>query len=130
TGPGVSLTLTNPGTPIFGPFAVTVQFTEPVAGVTSNQFVVSNGQVAGLSGSGATYTITINPQVKGRVSVQFPSGKILGVTGASNYASNPLQVDYDPLNQFLSTWLPFDEGVGMTTIDASGHGNPGTLVNM
>jgi mono/diheme cytochrome c family protein len=130
TGPGVALTLSNATALVFGPFSLIVQFTEPVTGVTANQFLVSNGQVTALSGSGATYLLTLNPQVKGRVSVQYPSGLVNGSTGASNYASNPLQVDYDPLNQFLTTWLPFEEGAGMTTADASGHANPGTLINL
>ena len=39
-------------------------------------------------------------------------------------------MSYDPLNQFLSTWLPFDEGTGTTTADASGKGNSGALLNM
>jgi glucose/arabinose dehydrogenase len=130
TGPGVSLALANPGALIYGSFAVTVQFTEPVSGVTANQFIVSNGQVIGLSGSGANYALNISPQVNGRVSIQYPSSQVVGSTGAGNYASNPFQVDYDPLNQFLSTWLPFEEGLGTTTADASGHGNAGTLVNM
>src|SRR5262249_21063245 len=44
--------------------------------------------------------------------------------------SNPLFLSYDPLNQFLSTWLPFEEGSGTVTADASAHGNPGTLYNL
>ncbi|MDB6112540.1 MAG: hypothetical protein JWR69_4290, partial [Pedosphaera sp.] len=129
-GPGVSLGLANPGTLISGPFAVTVQFTEPVSGGAADQFTISNAQATSLTGSGATYTLNIDPQVKGPVSIQYPSGQIVGATGAGNYASNPFQVNYDPLNQVLSTWLPFEEGFGTTTADVSGHSNPGTLVNI
>ncbi|HXI70310.1 MAG TPA: LamG-like jellyroll fold domain-containing protein [Verrucomicrobiae bacterium] len=129
TGPGVALTLTN-GAPIYGPFTVNVQFTEPVSGVLSGQFIVDNGQITSLTGSGQAYTIVINPQVKGAVNLQYAAGQVTGATGQGNYASNPLAVNYDPLNLFLSTWLPFDEGTGTTTADASGHDNSGTLLNM
>ncbi len=129
-GPGVTLALTNPGSLIAGPFAVTVLFTESVAGVTSNKFVVANGQITALAGSGATYTLNISPQAKGLVTVQLPAGQVVGLSGGTNYVSNTLAVDYDPLNEFLTTWLPFEEGSGTTTADASGHGNPGTLLNM
>jgi hypothetical protein len=129
-GPGVTLTLGNSNALVYTNFSVTAQFTEPVNGVTSNKFLVSNGQVTSLSGSGTTYTLNISPLVKGLVTVQFPQGQVVGVSGGTNYISNTLQVNYDPLNQFLSTWLPFEEGFGFTTADASGHGNPGTLVSM
>src|SRR6185436_8427630 len=43
TGPGVALINTN--ALVWGAFTINVQFTEPVTGVSSNQFVVSNGQV-------------------------------------------------------------------------------------
>lgn len=130
TGPGVTLTLTNPGVPISGPFAVNVQFTESVTGVLSGQFIVSNGQVTGLSGSGSNYSIIVTPQVKGTVNVQYAGNQITGATGQGNYPSNPLSLSYDPLNAVLSTWLPFEEGAGTTTADASGHGNSGALFDM
>ena len=130
TGPGVNLTRTNSSPLVFGPFAVNVQFTEPVTGVLANQFIVANGFVSGLSGSGANYAITVTPQVQGDVSVQYAANQVLGATGEANYSSNPLLVSHDPLNQFLSTWLPLDEGSGTIAADASGNGNPGTLNNM
>jgi cytochrome c553 len=65
TGPGVTLSRTNEGVPVAGPFAVDVEFSESVTGVVSGQFIVSNGQVTGLSGSGLFYTIILTPQVKG-----------------------------------------------------------------
>lgn len=129
-GPGVTLTLANPATLISGPFNLTAVFTESVTGVTSNKFAVSNGQVTGLTGSGTTYTLTVNPLTNGTVTIQFPGGQVTGLSGGTNYVSNTLTVSYDPLNQFLTTWLPFEEGTGTTTADASGHGNPGTLINM
>lgn len=130
TGPGVALARTNGNVPAYGPFAVNVEFTEPVTGVSSGQFIIANGTVSSLSGSGTSYTIIVTPQVKGAVNLQYAANQVVGATSAGNYASNPLTVSFDPLNQFLGTWLPFEEGSGTSTADASGNGNPGTLNNM
>ena len=129
-GPGVTLALANLNTLVSGAFTVTALFTESVTGVTTNKFTVSNAQITGLTGSGTTYVVTVNPLTNGTVTVQFPGGQVTGLSGGTNYVSNTLTVNYDPLNQFLTTWLPFDEGTGTTTADASGNGNPGTLNNM
>lgn len=130
TGPGVMLSRTNANVPASGPFAINVEFTEPVSGVAANQFTVSNGQVTSLGGFGTSYTIIVTPQVKGSVTVQYAANQVIGATSQGNYPSNPLTVSYDPLNQFLLTWLPFEEGSGTTTADASGNNNPGVLNNM
>jgi len=130
TGPGVTLVRTNSGTPVFGAFPINIEFTEPVTNVQASQFILSNGQVTGLSGSGANYTIIVTPQVRGAVSIQYGANEVTGATGQGNYPSNPLSVSFDPLNQFLSTWLPFEEGTGTTTADASGNGNNGALNNL
>ncbi len=129
-GPGVVLTLANTNMVVFTNFAVNVRFTEPVAGVTTNKFLVTNGQVTSLTGSNASYSITVAPLAKGTVTVQFPQGQVVGNSGGTNYVSNTLQVSFDPLNQFLLTWLPFEENSGFTTADVSGNGNIGTLQNM
>jgi uncharacterized repeat protein (TIGR03806 family) len=130
TGPGVALSRTNATPLVFGAFPVHVDFTEPVTGVLSSHFLVSNGQVTSLSGSGANYTVLITPQVKGPVTVQFAGNKVTGGSDAGNYPSNPLTVSFDPLNEFLSTWLPFEEGAGPVAEDQSGNENSGTLVGM
>lgn len=129
-GPGVTLALANPNSLVSGPFNVTTLFTESVTGVTTNKFIVSNGQITSLTGSGTTYTLTINPLTNGVVTIQFPGGQVTGLSGGTNYTSNTLAVDYNPLNQFLTTWLPFEEGSGTATTDASGNGNNGTLNSM
>lgn len=129
-GPGVTLTLANTNPLVYTNFAVNVQFTEPVAGVATNKFFVSNGLVTSLTGTNAAYSINITPLAKGLITVQFPQGQVIGLSGGTNYVSNTLQVSYDPLNQFLMTWLPFEENSGFTTADASGNGNNGALQNM
>lgn len=128
TGPGVTLALANTN-PVFGAFTVNIVFTESVTNVQASHFTVNNATVSGVSGAGQNYSVTVTPQVRGAVNVQYAANKVTGATGAGNYASNPLTVNFDPLNQFLATWLPFEEGSGTTTADVTGNGNNGTLLN-
>ncbi|CUH73493.1 hypothetical protein TL5120_03303 [Thalassovita autumnalis] len=70
-----------------GNFDVTATFSEPVTGFVAADVNVSNGTVAGLSGSGASYTITITP-TGGDVSISIPAGIASSAsTGALNEAS-------------------------------------------
>jgi mono/diheme cytochrome c family protein len=108
-----------------GPFGVRAQFTEPVAGLTSGMFTTANCAISGLSGSGATYDFTVQPQLEGAVAVQLPTNSVQG-----NYASNILSAIYDAHAAGLETWLPFDDASGLTAMDASGFGNHGLLQNM
>jgi glucose/arabinose dehydrogenase len=101
-GPGVALT--TPGASVVGPFPVTVTFTAPVTGLTSNQFTVANGTITSLSGSGALYTLDIAPGTPGLVNIQLPAGQVQDGAGHLNYASNPLQVTLLPGPTLLHRW--------------------------
>lgn len=130
TGPGVHLSLVDTNQTLSaGAFEVDVAFSEPVAGLKAEIFLVDNGAVTALSGSAENYTITIEPQVKGPVKVRLPAGVVKGANSEGNYASNVLPVFYDPLSDALITWLEFDEGAGASAADASGHNNSGALNN-
>jgi len=129
-GPGVSLALASTNQAIYSAaFTVNVTFTEPVSGLTAGMFMVGNGQITSLTGSGQDYTLVIQPIVKGAVTVRLPAGVILDGSGDANYISNLLTVQYDPLAMYLTTWLPFDEGFGTNAADASGNGNNGAFNN-
>jgi uncharacterized repeat protein (TIGR03806 family) len=131
-GPGVEVVLGDgPGDSVVtGPFNVDVEFTRPISGLVSNMFQVVNGQILAFSGSGTNYTLRINPQAEGTVTVQLPGGQVLDGTGHTNYPSNLLVVDYHNLDSYLLTWLRFDDGAGTTASDVSGNANNGTLFNM
>lgn len=129
-GPGVSLALANTNQAVVsGAFTVNVEFTESVSGVAASQFIVGNGQVVSVTGSGQDYAVVVQPIARGAVTVRLPAGAILDGSGDANYASNILSVQHDPFAAYLTTWLPFDEGVGTNTVDASGNGNSGAFVN-
>jgi uncharacterized repeat protein (TIGR03806 family) len=101
-GPGV--TLSTPSTSVEGSFSVTVTFTVPITGLTTNQFTVSNGTITSLSGSGANYTMTISPAVPGQVVIRLPAGRVHDGSGHLNYASNPLSVTLLPGPMLLHRW--------------------------
>jgi len=101
-GPGV--TLSTPSTSVEGSFSVTVTFTVPITGLTTNQFTVSNGTITSLSGSGANYTMTISPAVPGQVVIRLPAGRVQDGSGHLNYASNPLSVTLLPGPMLLHRW--------------------------
>src|SRR5262249_20800411 len=111
-------------------FNVDVQFTRPISGLASNMFQVVNGQVISFSDNGTNYTLRINPQTEGSITVQLPGGQVVDGTGHTNYPSNLLMVDYHNLDSFLLTWLRFDENSGTVATDSSGLGNNGILFNM
>lgn len=77
-----------------GPFSVQAQFTQAVTGLATTDFVVTNGTVTSLSGSGLSYTATITPQAAGLVSVRLPAGAAQNSAGAPSNASNTVEVTY------------------------------------
>jgi uncharacterized repeat protein (TIGR03806 family) len=112
-GPGVALTTS--ASSVVGDFSVTVTFTVPVTGLTSNLFTLSNGTITSLSGSGANYTLAVSPGVPGQVVIQLPANKVQDGSGHPNYASNPLSVTLLPGPTLLHRW--------------SFNGNPNDSVN-
>jgi uncharacterized repeat protein (TIGR03806 family) len=101
-GPGV--TLTTPASSVLSDFSVTVTFTVPVTGLTSNLFTISNGTMTSLSGSGANYTLTVSPGVPGQVIIQLPAGRVQDGSSHLNYASNPLSVTLLPGPTLVHRW--------------------------
>jgi glucose/arabinose dehydrogenase len=102
--PGPGVTLTTSASSVLGDFSVTVTFTVPVTGLTSNLFTVSNGTITSLSGSGANYTLTVSPGTPGQVTIQLPAGQVQDGSSHLNYASNPLSVTLLPGPTLLHRW--------------------------
>lgn len=102
--PGPGVTLTTPASSVLGDFSVTVTFTVPVTGLTSNLFTVSNGTITSLSGSGANYTLNVSPGAPGQVTIQLPAGRVQDGSGHLNYASNPLSVSLLPGPMLVHRW--------------------------
>jgi len=92
TPPAVALT--TPATSVTAPFVVTSTFSEAVTGVALNDFTVTNGVASALSGSGASYSVTITPTANGAVTVALPVGAAFDAASNASLASNTLSVTY------------------------------------
>ena len=90
TGPSVTLSSDAPDT-VGGSFDVTVTFSEPVNGFTSEDLFVANGAVTELSGRGRHYDATIRPDDNGAVTVTVGAGAIHDSASLPNTAAIPLR---------------------------------------
>ncbi len=73
-------------------FTVTAVFSEPVSDLTLGEIAVSGGAAIALSGSGASYAITLRPTGVGDVVVSIPADAAQSAPGAGNLASEPLVI--------------------------------------
>jgi YVTN family beta-propeller protein len=80
-------------------FTVNAQFSESVSGLLGSEFVVTNGSVTGLSGSGALWIATIQPTATGAVGISLPANAALDSAGQGNTTSNTLTVNYAPVTR-------------------------------
>ena len=90
TGP--SVTLDAPDT-VDGTFDVSITFSEPVAGFTSEDVFVINGAVQALRGSGREYTATIRAHGSGAVVATVGAGAVHDRHSRPNTAAVPLRRD-------------------------------------
>jgi uncharacterized repeat protein (TIGR03806 family) len=82
------LTLSRPqGPQVAGRFEVQVVASEPIFGLQTSDFIVTNGRILSLSGSGSNYTLAILPRLGGVGTISMPSDRF--VDGNGN--ANPLQ---------------------------------------
>jgi YVTN family beta-propeller protein len=79
-----------------GPFTVQVQFNQAVSGLALADFVVTNATASALTGSGASYGITLTPAAPGMVTVRLPAATVQNAGAVGNAASNTLNVSYAP----------------------------------
>ena len=111
-----------------GPFEVEVEFSEPVTGLSTDDFTITGATATGLTGSGAAYTLTLTPDGFGKVTVGLPADKAQGAGGEGNFASAEKSVLVTDAS--LLAWLPLDEGSGSSANDQSPHETHGTLLGM
>jgi gliding motility-associated-like protein len=77
-------------------FYVTATFSEPVTGLTADDFTISNGTVSGVTTTdNIVYTIEVTPSVNGTVSIQLPADASVNIGDNGNSVSNELQVTAD-----------------------------------
>lgn len=85
-------TLTGPPAPVSGTFAVAVAFSESVTGLDAGDFTIAGGTATALIGSGAGYTLTVEPTTS-TVAISLPENAATDAGGAGNFATDPLTID-------------------------------------
>jgi uncharacterized repeat protein (TIGR03806 family) len=81
--PRLSLSLPG-GSDLQARFLVQVTASEPVFGLTAGDFVVTNGRILSLEGSGTDYTLAIQPRLPGIGTVTLPSDRCTDESGNAN----------------------------------------------
>ena len=87
-----TVAITGPSTIGTSAFNVTITFSESVATLIQSEVNVANGTITNFSGSGAVYTVTINPTVGSTVSVSIAGSIAQDAAGNLNTASNNFTV--------------------------------------
>lgn len=87
-------------------FTVEVSFAHAVTGFGLDDVTVVNGRASGLTGSGATYEMTVTASAEGDVVVAIPEHVVADAFGAVNQASKPLVRTYggSGTGPGLDTW--------------------------
>ncbi|MEM7144445.1 MAG: PQQ-dependent sugar dehydrogenase [Verrucomicrobiota bacterium] len=121
--PQATLSTNSPTVP--SPFLADVSFSENIDGLTPADFIVTNGTITALAGSGSNYSLTILANSAGSVTIQLPSDTVIDSAGNSNPASNLLDVTSTglagppptPTLATASTEItgPFDVTIAFTT---------------
>ncbi len=144
TAPTVTITSTNTSGAALAEFPVTITFSESVTGFVEGDITLSNGTVktGTFSGSGTTYTATIEGTNHGTVTVDVAADKANDAAGNGNTAATQFSIENDvispnvtitrddtfPINGPFTATFTFDEDVTGFTIDDISVGN-GTVSN-
>ncbi|MGJ8653423.1 MAG: Ig-like domain-containing protein [Opitutaceae bacterium] len=89
-------TLSTSSNSVSGNFSVNIDFSEAVTGLEESDFSVVNGavQTSSLNGSGANWSVIIDPIATGDVSVTLPASSVIDGESESNLESNNLVTTY------------------------------------
>lgn len=89
--PGVVLSSASGDPTRSASITVDVTFSEPVSGLSPDDFVRTNATVADLTGSGSAYTVTVSPLAEGVFGVRLPAGSATDAAGNASTAGAALQ---------------------------------------
>ncbi|KQV67864.1 hypothetical protein ASC64_11735 [Nocardioides sp. Root122] len=93
--PGVGLSSASGDPTRSASITVDVTFSEPVSGLSPDDFVRTNATIADLSGSGSTYTMTVSPLAEGVFGVRLPAGAATDAAGNASTAGSALHRTFD-----------------------------------
>ncbi|MDR7252493.1 hypothetical protein J2X46_001469 [Nocardioides sp. BE266] len=74
---------------------VDVTFSEPVTGLSANDFVGTNASIGTLTASGLSYALTVSPVAEGVFGVRLPAGAATDAAGNASTAGVQVQRTYD-----------------------------------
>ena len=83
----------------------TLSFSEPVTGLTTSDFVVDKGQVASVSGSGSSWSVSVNifDATSGQMKITLKAGAVSDGTGNTNLAASDSSQAIDTLTPAAPT---------------------------
>ncbi|MCB1076755.1 MAG: PQQ-dependent sugar dehydrogenase, partial [Verrucomicrobiae bacterium] len=90
SAPTLSWAIRGGNSVVSGPFVVDITFTEAVVGLTSSDFEMVNGTALSVTGSGATYAVTVQPGSAGFGSIALPSDRVTDLNGNANPPIAPM----------------------------------------
>lgn len=130
--PAPSVTLAQVSSDGAGGFIVNAQFSEEVTGVDENDFVVTNGSVIALSGTGSLWSATLQSTAAGEVSVSVPADAAQDSAAQGNSASDTLTMSFTPAAypSTFAEWMASGRGNGsggLTSTNADGDDLPDLL---
>lgn len=114
TSPTASLT-SGTSTVYFGHIPVYITFSETITGFTQEDLIVTNGIISSFSGSNRNFTLIIDPESEGIVSVQLPAGAVKDLADNLNPASNKLELYYAILDAPRLNISPTDGNIRLNT---------------
>ncbi|MEK7793741.1 MAG: Ig-like domain-containing protein, partial [Candidatus Hydrogenedentota bacterium] len=93
--PGLTTSSAEPNPTSATPFAVSIDFTEPVTGFVNADIAVVNGSKSGFAGSGASYSVNITPTAPGLVTVDVAGSTALDGGNNGNAAAAQFSRTFD-----------------------------------
>ena len=112
--PAAQISDNVPGTAI-GTIAYTVTFSEPVTGLTANDFVVTNGSVVSVVGSADSYVVNVAPlpHLVGSLALSLRAGSVFDKAGNANAAVNADAQLVDTRPPVLASITPAADSIGV-----------------
>jgi len=71
---------------VHGSYEITIDFSEPVTDFNQDSIVITNGSIISLTGSGSSYTLSIEPITQGDVKVNLKEGAATYLTDTKSLA--------------------------------------------
>jgi Ca2+-binding RTX toxin-like protein len=112
--PTAIITDNVPGTAI-GTVLYTVTFSETVTGLAANDFVVTNGTVSSVTGSGTSYVVAVAPTAgfEGTLTLSLNAAAVIDKAGNANAAVNAAAQPVDTRAPVVTTITPAADSIGV-----------------